>query len=187
MEFRTEVVAADLQPPRIDWPVDVRSGDIRRVTVIDEDGYDGRECFTDFALSKRDAYELAITLRPLEPALPPSCHDDIHEKAFERLAQKLGELRYRTMPSYLAGIDYTLSDLDPRVPRLLVEPLPSDRWTYLPSESHFDYRVRASRTFPADFFPPEVRVPDIVDFLVSHDCVLTYSAFSLTVEYQPRS
>ena|ERR1051325_3623908 len=187
MEFRTKAVAGDQQSPRIDWPPDVRSAEITCVSLIDDEGYEGRECFTDFALSKRDAYELAITVRPLEPSLPPSSLDDMHEKAFERLAKKLGELRYRTMPSFLGGIDYTLSSLDPRAPRLPIQPLPSDRWTYLPSESHFDYRVRALRNFPADFFPPEVSVPDIVDFLVSYDCVLTYSAFSLTVDYQSRS
>ncbi len=187
MEFRTKVVAADLQPPRIDWPVPVRWGGVRRVTITDEEGYDGRGCFTDLDLSALDRYTLSIALRPLEPVPSPACHDDMFDGQWERFTYRLGELRYRTMPSYLGGLDYTLPALNPSAPRLLAEPLPSEAWRYLPSEGHFDYRVRASRSFPKDFFPPEVSAPDIVDFLVSHECVFSYSSFSLTVEYDPRS
>ena len=184
MEFRTHTLSEELGP-RIDWPLTVRNSEITRAVAIDQDGYDGTSCFTDFELVNRGAYDLTITLRPLDTTPRLRSRDDMLEDAFERFTRLAGELRYSTMPRLLAGIEGQLHRLtsEPIPP---TDQLPSDIWRYLPTEDHFDFRARASRTFEKAFFRPDISILNVVDRLLSHDNVLTYSNVLLTVEYDPR-
>src|SRR5258706_1697339 len=116
MEFRIHASSKD-SGPRVSWPPDVHAAYIRRVIAIDQDGYDGTDCFTDFELANRGAYGLTITLRPLGAAPDIRSRDDMLNDDFERFTRQVGQLRYSMMPRLLAGIEGQLH-------RLISEPIP---------------------------------------------------------------
>lgn len=183
MEFRTHVKSGE-RGPRIDWPTSLLDAAIDRVAIVDIDGYEGTNCFTDLALENGHEFKLTISVRPLET--PPTVRslDDLREEGFERFARLAGELRYSTLPRLLEGVEGQLHRLTSRSAPS-PEQLPTDLWTYLPAEGHFDYRTRATRVLDKSFFRRDISTIEIVDHLLSHDSVMTYSDVLVTVEYEP--